>query len=92
MKIRFSLFLCMIAMTLFLSACGSPSPSQVLTTYCGAFAKGDYQTAYNLFSSSLQSQIGSESQFASSLASNKVTNCNGTNIRDAAGTGTLTLT
>lgn len=68
------------------------TPFWTFANFCSALDNGDYQTAYNLFSSSLQSQVGSESQFASSIGSNKVTNCNGTNISDTAGTGTLTLT
>ncbi len=42
------------------------SPQQTLQTYCNALKSGDYQTAYNQFSTRAQSQI-SESDFAKSL-------------------------
>jgi len=91
MKTRFSLFLSMIALTMFFSACGSPSPSQVLTTYCGAFAKGDYQTAYNQLADGIPSQMGfkSEADFAAGV---KGTTCKMNSVNDSARTGTITYT
>src|SRR5579864_7233640 len=89
MKTRFSLFLCLVAMTLSISACGSPPPSQVLSTYCNAFAKGDYQTAYNQLAGDLPSQLGfkSEADFATGV---KGTTCKVNSVNDSAGTGMIT--
>ena len=89
MKTRFSLLLCLVAMTLFISACGSTPPSQVLSTYCNAFAKGDYQTAYNQLAGGLPSQLGfkSEADFATGV---KGTTCKVNSVNDSAGTGTIT--
>lgn len=89
MKTRFSLLLCLVAMTLFISACGSTPPSQVLSTYCNAFAKGDYQTAYNQLADGLPSQLGfkSEADFATGV---KGTTCKVNSVNDSAGTGTIT--
>jgi hypothetical protein len=89
MKTRFSLILCIVVMTLFISACGGPSPNQVLTSYCNAFAKGDYQTAYNQLAGDLPSQLGfkSEAEFAAGV---KGTTCKVNRVDDSAGTGTIT--
>jgi len=89
MKTRFSLLLCLVGMTLFISACGGSPPSQVLSTYCNAFAKGDYQTAYNQLAGDLPSQLGfkSEADFATGV---KGTTCKVNSVNDSAGTGTIT--
>ncbi len=89
MKTRFSLFLCLVVMTVFISACGGSPPSQVLSTCCDAFAKGDYQTAYNQLAGDLPSQLGfkSEAEFAAGV---KRTTCKVNSVNDSAGTGTIT--
>ncbi len=51
---------------------------------------GDYQTAYNQLSSSLQSQGGSEAQLAAFATSLKVKDCKVSNVNDTVGTGTVT--
>ncbi len=66
------------------------TPSLTLTDYCNALSQQDYKTAYNQFSADLQSQIGGESQFASSAAAENIKGCTVKNADDAAGTGTLT--
>ena len=66
------------------------TPTLTLNSYCSALAQQDYQTAYNQFSTGLQSQIGSESMFASSATANNIKGCTMSNINDAAGKGTLT--
>ena len=67
------------------------TPTLTLASYCSALKSGDYQTAYNQLSSSLQGQI-TEAQLASSFSTDKVTNCRVTNIDDTAGTGTINFT
>lgn len=42
------------------------TPQKTLTTYCNALKSGDYQTAYNQFSTRAQSKV-SETEFAKSL-------------------------
>ncbi len=64
--------------------------SLTLTTYCNALVMGDYQTAYNQFSSAAQSQIGTEAQFASTATSTKIKSCSVSNVNDATGIGTVT--
>ena len=66
------------------------TPTLTLTDYCNALSQQDYKTAYNQFSADLQSQIGGESQFASSAAAENIKGCTVKNADDAAGTGTLT--
>jgi hypothetical protein len=66
------------------------SASLTLTTYCNALVMGDYQTAYNQFSSAAQSQIGTEAQFATIATSTRVKNCSVSNVNDATGIGTVT--
>jgi hypothetical protein len=66
------------------------TPSLTLTTYCNALVMGDYQTAYNQFSSSAQSQIGTEAQFAAEAATIKVKDCIVTNVNDTTGNGAVT--
>jgi hypothetical protein len=66
------------------------NPALTLTTYCNAMVGGDYQTAYNQFSSSAQSQIGTEAQFAAFATSLKLKDCTVSNVNDTAGTGTVT--
>lgn len=89
MKTRFSLLLCLGVMTVFISACGGSPPSQVLSTYCNAFAQGDYQTAYTQLAGDLASQLGfkSEADFATGV---KGTTCKVNSVNDSAGTGTIT--
>lgn len=65
------------------------NPSLTLTTYCNALVGGDYQTAYNQFSNTAQSQIGTEAQFASFATSLKLKDCTVSNVNDTAGTGTV---
>ncbi len=66
------------------------TPSLTLTTYCNALVMADYQTAYDQLSSSAQSQIGSEAQFAATAASIKIKDCSVTNVNDTTGTGAVT--
>jgi hypothetical protein len=66
------------------------TPSLTLTTYCNALAGQDYQTAYNQLSTNLQSQIGTESQFAAIATANQLKGCIVKNVNNAAGTGTIT--
>jgi limonene-1,2-epoxide hydrolase len=66
------------------------TPTLTLNNYCTALAQQDYQTAYNQLSTSLQNQIGSESLFASSATANNIKGCTMSNVKDTAGTGTLT--
>jgi Zn-dependent protease with chaperone function len=42
----------------------TPTPTTTLNTYCTSLKKGDYQTAYNQFSSRIQSHL-TEAEFAS---------------------------
>jgi hypothetical protein len=70
------------------------TPTLVLNLYCLSLVNGDYQTAYNLFSSTIQSQA-TEQQFASTVTNNgarNVTDCAVNNVDDSAGTGTVTIT
>lgn len=67
------------------------SPTLTLLTYCSALKSGNYPTAYDQLSSSLQSQI-TEAQFATAFSANKVTNCTVSNVNDSAGTGTISFT
>src|SRR5260221_2013804 len=89
MKTRFSLFLCLVVMTVFISACGGSQPSQSLATGCEALAKGVYKTAYNQLAGDLPSQLGfkSEAEFAAGV---KRTTCKVNSVNDSAGTGTIT--
>jgi hypothetical protein len=66
------------------------TPSLTLTTYCNALAGQDYQTAYNQLSTNLQSQIGTESQFAAIATANQLKGCIVKNVNNVAGTGTIT--
>lgn len=66
------------------------TPTLTLNSYCNALAQQDYQTAYNQFSTSLQSQVGAESQFAAYATANNIKGCTMSNVNDSAGTGTLT--
>ncbi len=66
------------------------TPSLTLTTYCNALVMGDYQTAYDQFSSTAQSQIGTEAQFATAATSTKIKDCTVSNVNDTTGTGTVT--
>lgn len=66
------------------------TPTLTLNNYCSALAQQDYQTAYNQFSTGLQSLIGSESAFASSATANNIKGCTMSNVNDTAGTGKIT--
>ena len=66
------------------------TPSLTLTTYCNALVTADYQTAYNQFSSSAQSQIGTEAQFAATATTIKIKDCIVTNVNDTTGSGAIT--
>ena len=72
-----------------------PTPTSTLNAFCSALKSGDYQTAYNQFSSALQSQIA-EVQFAAlydpNLGLGKVTNCTVSNVNNAAGSGMINTT
>jgi|GEM_PF-408709 len=70
------------------------TPTLTLATYCNALKVADYQTAYNQFSSSLQSREteAQYAQFAAILISNAVTSCTMSNVNDTAGTGTVNYT
>ena len=65
-------------------------PSLTLTTYCNALVLGDYQAAYNQFSSAEQGQIGTEAQFAGMATAIKIKGCTVSNVNDTTGSGTLT--
>ncbi len=73
------------------------TPTSTLNAFCSALKSGAYQTAYNQFSSSLQSQLA-ETQFAtlypslSSLGLGKITNCVVSNVNDTAGSSTVSIT
>ena len=71
------------------------TPEKTLTTYCDSIKSGDYQTAYNQLSRTIQNQE-TETQFASALTSGsvKITGCSASNVRDdgVIGTGTLSYT
>ncbi|GAC1627182.1 MAG: hypothetical protein NVS4B11_24310 [Ktedonobacteraceae bacterium] len=71
------------------------TPEKTLTAYCNALKGGDYQTAYNQFSHSIQSQE-SEAQFTSAFTSTRlsVTGCSVSNTSDdgTIGMGTMSYT
>ncbi len=71
------------------------TPEKTLTTYCDSIKSGDYQTAYNQLSSTIQNQE-TEAQFAAALSSGRVriTGCTVSNTNDngVVGTGTLSYT
>lgn len=75
----------------------SSGPTSTMNTYCNALKSGDYQTAYHQFSSGLQSQIA-EAQYATiypsfaKLGLGKITNCAVSNVNNAAGSGTFSIT
>lgn len=68
------------------------TPEKTLTTYCDALKSGDYQTAYNQFSSGIQRQE-SEAAFASAFTSThlSVTSCTVSNTSDDGTTGLGTI-
>jgi hypothetical protein len=66
------------------------TPTLTLNTYCNVLVTGDYQTAYNQFTSAAQGQIGTESAFAESAKATGIKNCTFSNVNDTAGTGTVT--
>ncbi|GHO90002.1 hypothetical protein KSF_000500 [Reticulibacter mediterranei] len=66
------------------------TPSYTLYQYCSALKQGDFQAAYNQFSSSYQSQQ-SEAKFAASFPDGKPDGCTFSNVDDAAGKGMVTM-
>ncbi len=71
------------------------TPQQTLTAYCNAIKAGDYNTAYNQFSSSMHSKE-TEQQYAAGVAkataqAGKPTDCTYTNVQTNGNTGTATL-
>jgi hypothetical protein len=66
------------------------TPNRTLFDYCVALIKGDYQTAYNQFSSKYQSNQ-TEAQYAGSF-NEKPSNCTLSNVDDSAGKGVVTMT
>lgn len=81
-----------------LVAAFASTPTKTLQSYCDAFKSGDYQSAYNQLSSSLQSQV-TESQFAnvedtSIRPLGGVSSCNVSNVNQSgsSATGTITYT
>ncbi|GAC1423250.1 MAG: hypothetical protein PVS3B3_32760 [Ktedonobacteraceae bacterium] len=71
------------------------TPDKTLNTYCDGLKSGDYQTAYNQLSHTIQNQE-SEAQFASAFTSTnlKVTDCTVSNTSDdgTVGIGTISYT
>ena len=71
------------------------TPERTLNAYCDALKNGEYQTAYDQFSSGIQRQE-SEAQFASAFTSTnlKVTGCTVSNTSDdgTVGLGTMSYT
>jgi len=67
------------------------TPTVALNNYCAALKQGDFQTAYNQFSSAYQSKQ-SESDFAASFSGGKPSDCTVSNVDDNAGKGTVTMT
>jgi hypothetical protein len=67
------------------------TPTLSLYNYCQALKKGDYKTAYNLYTTSMQKQQGTEQQFAASFTQ-RVTDCSISNVDDANGKGAVTTT
>jgi limonene-1,2-epoxide hydrolase len=70
------------------------TPTLTLATFCKALKVADYQTAYNQFSRTFQSQETEAqfAQFAAILISNEVTSCTMSTFNDTAGTGTVSYT
>ena len=67
------------------------TPTVTLNNYCSALKQGDYQTAYNQFSSDYQKQQ-SEAQFAASFPDGKPSDCTISNVDDNTGKGMVTMT
>lgn len=70
------------------------TPSFTLNLYCLSLKIGDYQSAYNQLSSTIQSQF-TKDQFVAAGSENgtrTVTNCLVSNVDDSAGSGTVTIT
>lgn len=67
------------------------TPTLSLYNYCSALKKADYQAAYNLYSTSMQKQTGTEQQYAASFTQT-VTDCTFSNVDDANGKGAVTTT
>ena len=69
-----------------------PTPTKVLTAYCNALKAGDYKTAYNQYTSTIQGQLGPESDFATFYSGfGKVTNCTVGNV-DSQNQAPVTMT
>jgi limonene-1,2-epoxide hydrolase len=67
------------------------TPTLTLDSYCRALKQKDYQTAYNLLSSTQQA-AQTESQFASNFSTVTVTDCSVIIADDSAGTGSISYT
>jgi hypothetical protein len=75
-----ALLLASVASYLVISYVTRPVPDRLLDTFCSALQHEDYQSAYNQFSSKLQSTF-SEATFASILSQDKVIACtHGTSV------------
>jgi FHA domain len=77
---------------------GASSPTGTLTQYCNDFKAGDFNSAYDLLSSNLQSQV-SRSQYVAAeqpgiQSAGGVTNCSATNVSesDPSATGAIVYT
>jgi hypothetical protein len=71
---------------------GHPDPTPTLQAYCNALKSGNYQTAYNQYTSDIQKNYGSQAKFAAQYqALGKVTNCTLSNVDTSNGTGMLKL-
>lgn len=70
------------------------TPSYVLNLYCLALKSADYKTAYSSLSSTLQGQVTQDQFVAGGTENNTrtVTDCTTSNVDNAAGTGTVTIT
>lgn len=88
---RLITFFCIVMFVVLASACGGPSstPTQTLTNYCSALKNADYHSAYNEFGG----KGVTESQYTALLKLyGKVTDCMPSNVKDSAGTGTISIT
>jgi hypothetical protein len=71
------------------------TPQQTLTTYCNAIKAGDYNTAYNQFSSNMHSKE-TEQQYAAGVTkatsqAGQPSDCTFSNVQTNGNTGTATL-
>jgi hypothetical protein len=66
------------------------TPTKTLDTFCTALQKGEYQTAYDQFSPTMQANFV-ESQFAHVLAQNKVITCSHGPVAEIGSSTSTTL-